>query len=151
MRNVICALATAAAVLALAACGSDKTDTVTATDTVTDTVTATDTVAAAPTTTTSDNSVAQVCQVTNVPNVTPPTVQVQLAAGGYPPSAQALIGCPVAQRLVNFVAEQKAQEPVSTKDFTCTPSVNGPVSQWICEGDTGTGNVNYAFTLVYKQ
>jgi hypothetical protein len=139
----------ASAALALSACGGTKTTTVTST--VQPTSTATTTSAATTTTTTpAAGPISKTCSVTGVNNVSPSTVPVQLNASGYPASKASLANCATATYLVNFIANQKAQKPVTTSNFTCTPTVSlgGSKAVFICSGANNT--IKYNFTLNYN-
>jgi hypothetical protein len=134
------------AAMALAACGSTKTTTVTST------VQPTSTQASSTTNTTTTaqpvvGPVNKTCSVTSVPNVSPTTVPVQLVAKGYPANKAALVNCATASFLVNLVAKQRAEEPVNSNNFTCVPAVTGTKAAFVCSGANDT--IKYRFTLNY--
>ncbi|CAB4877833.1 MAG: hypothetical protein F2799_05670 [Actinobacteria bacterium] len=135
---------------ALTACGG------TTTTTVTSTITAAPTTTAAATTTTTPAkpagaAVSKTCTVTAVPNVTPSSISVQLTAKGYVAKSLPLVGCPTASSLVKIVAATKAQMPVKTNNFNCTPTVTGKSTGFDCLITTGAaGSVKYDFTLIYN-
>ena len=132
----------------LTACGGTKTVTVTSTVTPsTDAAAQTTATAAQTTTTAAKPTVPTTCKVTGVANVTPSTVAVQVRAKGYPQSDQEFVGCSTAKVLVDRTANVKAQSPVSTPHFTCTPTVTGSRADFVCVGSKGT--IRYAYTLNY--
>jgi hypothetical protein len=150
MKKLFTAGLVASAALALSACGGTKTTTVTSTVQPTSTATTTSAPTTTTTTTPAPGPISKTCSVTGVKNVSPSTVPVQLDANGYPANKAALANCATATYLVNFVANQKAQSPVSTNNFTCTPTVSlgGSKAVFLCSGANNT--IKYNFTLNYN-
>ena len=147
MKKVVAIAIAAIAAFALSACGGTKTTTVTTTAQPTTTQESTSTT----TTTTAQPVVGPVnktCTVTSVPNVSPTTVPVQLAAKGYPASKAGLVNCATASFLVNLVAKQSAEEPVRSNNFDCVPAVTGNKAAFVCTG--ANDSIKYSFTLNYK-
>ena len=150
MRKAVALLTVALASTVLAACGTTKTTTVTSTVTASAPTTTAATTTTA-TTTPASGPVNKTCNVTGVPNVTTGSVSVQLTATGATGAAVSLVGCPTASTLVKIVAGTKAQMPVKTKSFNCTPTVNGTATSFDCTLlAANQGSVEYKFTLNYK-
>lgn len=142
------ALATAVVLAAsLAACGGTKTTTVTRTLAPSSTTTSASTSVSTTTTQAATPAVSKTCSVPNVVNVTPNTVSVQLKASGYTPAQATLVNCATATTIVNIVAGQKAEMPVKTKNFACTPTVTGNKASFTCVNSGST--ITYSFTLNY--
>jgi len=151
MRKAVALLTVALASTVLAACGTTKTTTVTSTVTRFGTPTTTAATTTTATTTPASGPVNKTCNVTGVPNVTTGSVSVQLTATGATGAAVSLVGCPTASTLVKIVAGTKAQMPVKTKSFNCTPTVNGTATSFDCTLlAANQGSVEYKFTLNYK-
>ena len=155
MRKTLVVLIAATTATALAACGSTKTVTVTSTLTtatqLSTTTTSEPTTSSTTTTTTADNKVSKSCDVTGVSQVKNGSVTVQLTASDYPASASNLVGCSTATDLVNIIAKQKAEMPVKTNNFNCTPTVNGNAADFTCAViATDKGKINYQFVLNYN-
>jgi len=155
MRKTLVVLIAATAATALIACGSTKTVTVTSTLTtatqLSTTSTSEPTASSTTTTTTADSKVSKSCDVTGVSQVKNGSVTVQLTASGYPASSSNLVGCSTATDLVNIIAKQKAEMPVKTNNFNCTPTVNGNAADFTCAViATDKGKINYQFVLNYN-
>lgn len=156
MRKTLVVLIAATAATALIACGSTKTVTVTSTLTTatqlsTTTTSEPTTSSTTTTTTTADGKVSKSCDVTGVSQVKNGSVTVQLTASGYPASSSNLVGCSTATDLVNIVAKQKAEMPVKTNNFNCTPTVNGNAADFTCAViASDKGKINYQFVLNYN-
>ncbi|MEI6662971.1 MAG: hypothetical protein WCL20_01520 [Actinomycetes bacterium] len=155
MRKTLVVFIAATAATALIACGSTKTVTVTSTLTtatqLSTTSTSEPTASSTTTTTTADSKVSKSCDVTGVSQVKNGSVTVQLTASGYPASSSNLVGCSTATDLVNIIAKQKAEMPVKTNNFNCTPTVNGNAADFTCAViATDKGKINYQFVLNYN-
>ena len=98
-----------------------------------------------------DGSYSKPCTVTGVPNVSPDKVEVVVNVKGNAAAVASFIACPSASAVVNVVAGLKAEKPIKTGPFTCTPAVTKNKAAFTC-AFTGTSAVTatYKFTLNYK-